>query len=302
MKKVLKWIGVVIGGLLALLIIAVIGVLIYGQMSFKRTYANRPVYQITADSSPEGKARGAYLMENVMSCDIACHSEFGQAFAGGSEAVNEGPISAIFAVPNLTSDQETGLGGWSDAEIARAIREGINKEGKALIIMPWRNYNVLSDQDVAAIVGYLRSLEPVKNEVPPLQLNAVGKAMMAMGMFGPTKASEPIQAAQVAPEPGTVEYGSYLVSLGDCRGCHGEELAGGPLPFGSFDGPLPANLTPSGNLASWTEADFILAVRTGQMPSGTFLTEGMPRYDMTDEDLAAIFRYLKTIPAATPET
>jgi hypothetical protein len=73
------------------------------------------------------------------------------------------------------------------------------------------------------------------------------------------------------------------------------------LPFGPSEGPLPANLTPAGDLAKWTEADFIKAVHTGQVPSGTFLTDGMPRYDMADEDLAAIFMYLKTVPAATPK-
>lgn len=301
MKKALKWIGIVLGGLVALLVVVIIGLLIYGQMSFKRTYANRPFHPIAADTSTEGMVRGKYLVENVMSCDEACHSQFGQPFAGGSEAVHEGPISGVFAVPNLTPDQETGLSGWSDAEVARAIREGIDKDGKALIIMPWRNYNALSDADVAAVIAYLRSLKPVHNEVPELQLNAIAKVMLAVGMFGPTTMSEPIQAPRTSPEPGTAEYGSYLVSLGDCRGCHGDNLAGGPMPFGASEGPLPANLTPAGDLVNWTESDFIQTVHTGQVPSGTFLTDGMPRYDMTDEDLAAIFKYLKTVPAVSSE-
>jgi len=299
--KTLKWIGIVLGGLLALLAILVVGLLIYGQMSFKRVHADRSFYPISADTSPEGMARGKYLIENVMSCDEACHSGFGQPFAGGSEALNEGPVSGIFGVPNLTPDQETGLGSWSDAEIARAIREGIDKDGKELIIMPAKNYNALSDADVAAVIAYLRSLEPVRNEVPELQLNAIAKVMLAVGMFGPSNVGEPITAAKDRPQPGTVEYGSYLVSLGACRDCHGEDLAGGPLPFGGGEEPLPANLTPAGDLASWTEADFIAAVRTGQVPSGTNLTDGMPRYDMTDEDLAAIFKYLQTLPPVTTD-
>jgi mono/diheme cytochrome c family protein len=240
-------------------------------------------------------------MENVMICYEACHSEYGQPYAGGSESINEGPVSGVFGVPNITSDQETGIGGWSDAEIGRAMREGIDKDGKVMLIMPWRNYSVLSDQDLAAVIGYLRGVEPVHNEVPEMDFNAIAKTMNALGMFGPTGVNEPIQAAQIAPQPGTAEYGGYLVSLGDCRGCHGANLAGGAIPFVTGDGPLPRNLTPAGNLASWTEADFIKAVRTGEVPSGTFLTDGMPRYDMTDEDLAAIFKYLKTVPAATPK-
>jgi mono/diheme cytochrome c family protein len=301
MKKALKWIGIVLGGLVGLLILLAIGLVIYGQISFKRTYADRPLYPITADTSPEGVARGKYLMEGVMICYEACHSEFGKPFAGGYEEVNDGPISAVFAVPNITQDMETGLGGWSDAEIARAIREGIDKDGVSLMIMPASSYHALSDADVAAVVGYLRGLEPVRNEVPPFQVNTVAKVMNALGMFGPSQVSEPFSAPQVAPQPGTVEYGAYLVSLGDCRGCHGPDLAGGPMPFAS-EGPLPANLTPAGELPGWTEADFIAAVSTGQHPSGTVLTDGMPRYPMTDEDLAAIFMYLQTLPPVTPES
>jgi mono/diheme cytochrome c family protein len=300
MKKVLKWVGIVFAGLVGMLLVAVIALIIYGQVSFKRAYANRPLYPITADTSPEGLARGKYLMEDVMICYEACHSEFGQPWVGGYEEVNEGPVSLVFAVPNITQDIETGLGGWSDAEIARAIREGIDKEGESLLIMPSASYHVLSDADVAAMVGYLRGLEAVRNEVPPFQVNVVGKVMNALGMFGPGQVGEPYDGPQDAPQPGTAEYGGYLVALGDCRGCHGVELAGGPMPFGG-DGPLPANLTPAGELADWTEAEFITAVRTGQVPSGTFLTDGMPRYNMTDGDLAAIYKYLQSLPPAMPK-
>jgi mono/diheme cytochrome c family protein len=301
MKKVLKWVGIVFVGLVGVMLVVAIALIIYGQFSFKRTYTNRPLYPITADTSPQGIERGEYLMENVMICYEACHSEFGKPFAGGHEAVDEGPISAVFAVPNITQDQETGLGSWSDAEIARAIREGIDEDGLGLVIMPSANYHTLSDADVAAVVGYLRGVEPVRNEVPPLQVNAIGKVMLALGMLGPVDSvDEPYDAPQVAPQPGSAEYGGYLVSLGDCRGCHGPDLAGGPMPFGG-DGPQPANLTPAGELPGWTEADFITAARTGQVPSGTFLTDGMPRYKMSDEDLAAVFKYLQSLPAVTPK-
>ena len=165
MRKALKWIGIVLGGLLALLLVLVIVVLIYGQLSFKRTLANRPLYQITADTSPQGLERGKYLAESVMSCDSACHTNKETPFIGMAEEINEGPISGVFAVPNLTPDNETGLGAWTDAEIARAIREGIDKDGVSLVIMPSANFHNMSDQDVASLVGYLRSLEPVRNEV-----------------------------------------------------------------------------------------------------------------------------------------
>ena len=173
MRKALKWIAIVVGGLLALLLVLVIAILAYGQYSFKRTIANRPLYQITADTSQQGLARGKYLAESVMGCDKACHAHEATPFIGTAEEINEGPISGVFAVPNLTPDNETGLGSWSDAEIRRAIREGIDKDGVAFVIMPSASFHLLSDADVSALVGYLRSLKPVKNAIliNPAQCN-----------------------------------------------------------------------------------------------------------------------------------
>ena len=206
----------------------------------------------------------------------------------------------MFAVPNLTPDQETGLGSWTDAEIARALREGVDKDGVSLVVMPAYNYHVLSDADVAAIIGYLRSLEPVHNEIPPFDANIVGKVMMATGAFGPSSVGQAITGPQTAPAPGTAEYGGYLVSIGACKDCHAQNLAGGPIPFAEAGAPPAANLTPAGELIGWSEADFITAMTTGVTPSGT-LDESMPwkgYAGMTEEDLKAIFAYLETLPAA----
>ena len=298
MKKILKWLAIVLGALVALVLLAAVGLLIYGQMRFKPTHANRPLAAITADTSPEGLARGKYLMEGVMSCDKACHSPEGRPFTGTVENINESPIQGVFAVPNLTPDQETGLGSWTDAEIARAIREGVDKDGVELVVMPSYSYHVLSDADVAAIVGYLRSLEPVRNPIPPISVNAVGKVMGALGLMGPRSLQAPITSSQISPKPGTVENGEYLVGLGECRGCHQPNLAGGTIPFAAPGTPPSANLTPAGELVSWTATDFTRAVREGIAKSGRTLHEEMPRYQMTEADLADIFSYLQTLPPA----
>lgn len=296
MRKVLRWIGIVIAGLVGLVVVLVVVALIFGQVSFKRMVANRPLYQITADTSPEGLERGKYLAEAVMSCDKACHSPEDTPFIGMAEEINEGPISGVFAVPNITSDNETGIGAWTDAEIARAIREGIDKDGVSLVIMPSSNFHSMSDQDIASLVGYLRSLDPVRSEIPPLKLNAIAKVMLAMGIFGTSPVGEPITQAQQAPPTGSVDYGGYLVSLGVCRDCHGKDLngnTGGPAGFSP-------NLTPGGELAAWSEADFLTAMQSGVTPSGKVLSEEMPwkAYGkMTDEDLKAIWLYLQSLPA-----
>jgi mono/diheme cytochrome c family protein len=301
MKNILKWIGIVVGVILGVVIIAFIVGAVYANSQFKPDVSDRPLHEITADTSPEGVERGTYLMEGVMDCTSACHSGENGDMSGFVEEINEGPISAVFAVPNLTPDAETGLGSWTDAEIARAIREGVDKDGVALEIMPAAHYNALSDDDVAAIIGYLRNMEPVHNEIPPLQMNTVGKMMLAFGMIGEEALQDPITEPQDAPEPGSAEYGGYLISLGACRECHQANLAGGPLPFAEPGQPPAANLTPAGELSDWEPEDFIQAVREGIHPNGVQLNDGMPRYQMTDEDLTAIFEYLKTIPAVTSE-
>jgi mono/diheme cytochrome c family protein len=298
MRRFLKWIGIILGVLVGLLVVVLAGLAVYGTLKFKPTYANRPLYEISADTSPEGIARGKYLMEEAMLCAEACHSPEGKPFQGMYEEINAGPISGVFATPNLTPDKETGLGDWSDAEIARAIREGVDKDGVGLIIMPAYNYNALSDSDVAAVIGYLRNLEPVRNEIPPLSLNIVGKVMLALGMLGPSSVREPITSPQNVPPAGTPEYGKYMVALGACSDCHQANLAGGALPFSEPGSPLSANLTPAGEIDEWTEAQFIAAVREGKHPGGGNLHDEMPRYQMIDEDLKAIFTYLKTLPPA----
>jgi len=296
MRKVLKWIGIVLGSLLGLVAILLVGLILYGSLKFKPAHSNRAVYPITADTSPEGLARGKYLLESATGCAGGCHSGGGQPFAGDVQQIHTGPISAVFAVPNLTPDLETGLGSWTDAEIARAIREGVDRNGVELAIMPSSNFHAMGDADVSAIIGYLRSLAPVKKTIPPLQMNAPGKVLMALGIFGPRSLGEPISAPQPAPPLGTAEYGRYEVSIGSCRDCHGQNLAGNTNPNGPPPGP---NLTPGGDLASWTEQDFLTALHTGATPSGYNLNTNMPWKEygkMTDDDLKAIFLYLKSLP------
>jgi hypothetical protein len=161
----------------------------------------------------------------------------------------------------------------------------------------------LSDADVAGIVAFLRNLEPVHNEIPAVQGNAVAKSMNAMGMFGPASVTEPITEPRVAPQPGTTEYGEYLVALGDCRGCHAQNLGGGAIPFAEPGTPEAANLTTGGDLGSWSEADFITALRNGMTPDGQLVDpEAMPwpvYGNMTDEDLTDIFHYLQSQPAVS---
>lgn len=297
MNKWLKHGLLVVGVLAGVLVLAVGAALAYGQLTFGRTI-ERDLYPIEADTSPEGIARGEYLVERVIACS-GCHSEHdGGVLSGTYENVSLGPIRGTISFSNLTPDVETGLGAWSDAEIARAIREGIGRDGRELYIMPSQMFHEMSDADVAAIVGYLRSLEPVRNELPAMSGNIFGKAALALHLLTPGAVGEPITAPRVAPEPGTLAYGEYLVTIGLCQDCHGENLHGGKSPAADA---LPApDLTSSGHPGAWTEAQFIDTLRFGTTPEGRLLDpEQMhwPLYgQMTDEDLSTIFLYLRSLP------
>ena len=308
MRKVLKWIGIVVAGLLGLLVVILIGLAIYANTQFHKT-VDRLVVEIVADTSPAGLARGEYLVRDAIGCQ-GCHGaaaaegeevDRDAPLSGQAEEVNMGPISALFAASNLTPDEATGLGGWTDGEIARAIREGLDREGVALAIMPSSLFHNMSDADVAAIVGYLRSQEPVNNEIPPVEANLVGKLVLSLGLIEPANPMPAITEPVAAAVPGTAEYGGYMLSIVGCARCHGESLAGGPLPFAEEGAPPAANLTPAGDLANWTADDFVRAVQTGVAPDRE-LHSAMPHFDrLTVEDLQAIFLYLQSLPASQPE-
>ncbi len=299
MRKLLKWVGIVLGGLVGLVVLALGSVLAYGEIYYNTLRSDRPLYLIQADMSPEGLERGKYLVENVMACNGACHSpQDGTPLTGTSENLSIGPIKVVFTAPNLTPDMETGLGSWSDAEMARAIREGLDKDGKVLGIMPAFNYHDMSDRDISAVVGYLRSLEPVNNPLPPFSANAFGKVALVFELFLPKSLGAPITASQETPAAGTTEYGEYLAKIGGCRDCHGMDFSGG-LPPGGEPGALPAaNLTPAGKMATWTEADFITVMKTGMRPDATRVSPEMPWLEygkMREEDLAAMFKFFSAL-------
>jgi mono/diheme cytochrome c family protein len=297
MRKVIKWIGIVLGGLVGVLVVAIIILLVYGQLSFKTAYNNRPLYAVNVDYSPEKVARGQYLLENVMACGGACHSpEDGPPYSGVADELSLGPAFVYFAAPNLTPDVETGLGGWSDAEIARAIREGIDRDGNALEVMPAFNYHVMSDADIAAVIAYLRSLPPVDKEIPEFNANALGKVLLALNLFMPEPVGAPITSVQYTPPVDTIEYGAYLTSISACRDCHKTNLKGGEIPQGGMHAP---DLTMSGNLKSWSESDFLIAMQTGKLPEGRSMAPQMPYMEygrMEEGDLLAIFAFLKSLP------
>lgn len=293
MRKILKWIVIIISGLVGLLLIAAVALFIMGSSRINKSYDIEPA-AVAVVNNDEAIERGRYLYS--FSC-AGCHGED----LGGTPFFDQPPIGTIPA-SNLTAGQG-GVGAtYSTGDYVRAIRHGVNSSGKPLVIMPAQAFWRYSDEDLAALIAYIQSSDPVDGSHGQKNLQPIGRIMFAAGMLGDL-AAETID--HNAPRPAVVEqditaaYGEYLVNTADCRTCHGETLSGGPGPEpGSPPGP---NLTPGGELVGWTAEDFMTTMRTGVTPAGHELNPAyMPWKEysrMTGDDLTAVFLYLQSLPA-----
>ena len=217
----------------------------------------------------------------------------------------DGEIGLYVPAPNLT----TGVGGigstYTDADWERPIRHGVGGDNRVLAIMPSHIYQHYSDEDLGAVIAYLKSVPAVDNDLGSRRVGFPGSVIVTFMGFDDLTHINGVDHANVGkdvPEEGeTAVYGKYLVSIAMCTECHGANLAGIVLAEGEDGPPEGPNLTPGGELADWTEQDFIIAVRTGETPAGDQLdSEQMPwptLGQMTDTELQAIWAYLSSLPA-----
>jgi cytochrome c553 len=238
--------------------------------------------------------RGQHLASAIARCD-ECHGS-----NMGGRIVSDDRALMRIAAPNLTRGRGGVGGSMSDADLARAIRHGVDARGRPLLLMPDSYYN-FSDEDLGAIVAYIRSLPPLDSSLPPTEIRPLGRALFALGQLSlaPAATADRITPRLAAPRPGaTPEYGKYLSDTAGCPSCHGPGLGGGPIP-GAPPGTAPAaNLTMTA-LGTWSEADFIRTMRTGTDPSGRRLAPEMPwpsYAQMTDDELRALWYFLQAIP------
>jgi hypothetical protein len=204
--------------------------------------------------------------------------------------------STYLYAPNLTPDKETGIGNFTDDMIARAIREGVGHDGRALDYMPWGSLRNLTDEDVASIVSYLRTIPAIKNKIPTRNL---GKQLEEWTV----NRAYPLTKRLNLPDlSNRVSRGKYLISLSDCIGCHtgwykrNPGVFGGGNPMGHNNEHIfSSNISsdPTG-IGSWNEQTFISVMKNGK---GGILNQRMPWTsfkNMTDEDLGAIYEALMT--------
>lgn len=302
-KKILKWTGIII-----LILVAGITITTASRQHLKYD-ASYPDVHATTDTAII--AKGKHFVQGLAHC-TDCHStanadsliSLGQEvpLSGGFAFVL--PVGTIYS-KNITSDKETGIGNLTDGEIARVLRYGVHPDGEAVYdFMPFHN---MSDSDLVAVISYLRTLQPVKNKVPENELNIMGNMVKAY-MVKPVGPSAEVPVA-VKPDT-TADYGKYLVlSVGNCAGCHTKRnLSGaieGPVLGGGY--PMGAGLTPpnltndaSGRIYSWSQEQFIGRFRKGKLfPQSEMPWNSFKR--MSDDELKAIYKYLKTVPAAKTE-
>lgn len=294
MSRILKIIGTVVAVLLGIMAVFLAFVFIRSNNIFNKTY-DTPEVTITVPTDEATIERGRYLA-NIVSVCIDCH---GPDFGGG--VVVDDVALGIVIAPNLTTG-ENGLGAeLSNGDIARVLRYGVLPDGRSVRVMPSDDYAYMSEADMGAVIAYVRSLPPVDSDLPETELKLLGRILLAIGQL-PIMIAERIDfaAAHPEPEPGiSLAYGTYLGNIAGCTGCHGPGLSGGPIPGAPPDWPQAANLTPSGVVGGWTEAQFIATLRTGVDPDGKQLVDEMPwRYyaQLTDDELKALWLFVHSVP------
>jgi mono/diheme cytochrome c family protein len=292
----------------ALLLIAVISLTV-GWRPFIGPKA-RPLTSRKFEATPQRLERGPYVSE-LAGCQ-GCHSQHDwnthgapviPGTDGGGQWFDMPDLPGRVVAPNLTPDRETGAGTWTDDQLARAIREGIGHDGHALFpMMPYQGFDTMSDEDLASVVVYLRSLPPVHSQLEKTEIIFPVKYLIR-------SVPEPVTAPVASPDPADrVKYGQYLVTIGGCGDCHtpqkrgqpvaGFAYAGGLLMRGPWGDVSTANITPDASgISYYDEALFIEVMRTGYvkarklnsiMPFGAFK-------NLTDDDLKAMFAYLRTV-------
>ncbi len=282
----------ILTGLVGLLFTAIFILAVVGYTRLNAPAARNETAAIPVTASAEKVSAAG---KRLALC-TGCHSSTGSIPLDGSKDnffAGDGPPLGVLYAPNLTPGGP--LKNWSDAEIIRAIREGVDNQGRPLVIMPSSSFHYLSDEDVQAIVMALRAQPAVNRDLPGRSLSPVAAAIVGSGVF-PTSAQAPITTPVQTPAIGTAEYGKYVTMALACQDCHGPEMTG--MSSGGF-GPSAPNAKVI--VKSWSEADFIRFFHEGKDPTGRVVDpENMPWKEygqaLTDEELKSVYLYLHSQP------
>jgi mono/diheme cytochrome c family protein len=282
MKRILKWSGIIVGGLVGLLLIAVVALSVIGVSRLNRT-RDVQVEAIAVPDDEDALARGEHLV------NVACKSCHG-ADLSGQPMIDEGPIGTIYAA-NISGLAQT----HTDADLVRAIRHGVDTDGRRLMIMPSESFVHFSAEDLGAVVAYLKTVPRAGEEHPVPRLGPLGRVLMGAGMFGDIFPAEIVDHDAPFPEMpdvgANVSYGQYVSRF--CSSCHGANLEGGQPP--DPESPPAPSLLAAGQ---WTEEEFLATMHSGVTPTGHQLDPAFMPWKsfgkFEDEELHGLWLYLQS--------
>ena len=283
MKQLLRWVGVALGGVVGLGVVAYAVVYVLSERVLRHTYAI-PAVAISIPTDPESIIEGRRLAI-IHGCFGGCHGKQ----AEGAVMFDE-PMIARFVAPNLTAAVRK----YSDAELAVIIRNGVRPGGRSMFVMPSEVFVVLTDEDLGRIIAFLKSLPAVAGPGPSVSLGPLGRIGLAVGKF---KLVAQLIAETVPPPEATNEeaaFGRYLART-TCAQCHGTALRGDSNP--AFTSPTLQVV------AAYSPEEFAQLLRTGVPLGGRKLVEmgAWARNNLshlTDAEIAALYSYLRSMPEA----
>ena len=295
MKKLFKWIGIVLGAVIVLLVLGAGAVYMMSNARFNKTYAVDPAPVTVPAADSLVLAQGAHIAI-IRGC-TECHG----SDLGGKVFIDDPALGTLYA-GNLTAGTG-GAGARYDAlDWVRAIRHGIAPDGRPLLFMPSHEFYHIDDRDTGMLIAHLKQVPPVDRAFPPSTVGPLGRALFMAGEL-PLVPAEIIDhdtpTPQAPPAGATAEYGRYLAVV--CMGCHGETFSGGPIPGVPPNWPPAANITfDETGIADWSEEDFFTLLRTGKRPDGRELNSAYmpwrPFSQMTDDEIRAMWLFLQALP------
>lgn len=295
MKKFIKWAGIVL-----LVLAGVISISVW-YFSFRFNSEFKKVYSITPSTI-------------IIPTDSAS-LERGKLFAVGCQGCHEKDLGGkvffddpnIGTLPssNLTRATGSETEGYTDEDFVKAIRHGLNKKGNPLMVMPSESIGEMSDQDLGALIAYLKTLKPIDRKFGKRKFTFMTKVMAGAGIFGNLFPYEIIDHNSrkhilAPPISSSLDYGEYLVRIYGCKSCHFANLGGGKSPDPASP-PVP-DISSSGNSASWTKDQFLAFFKTGVTPDRRMLNPTFMPWEglgaLPDEEIEAVYNYIHSLPAA----
>jgi mono/diheme cytochrome c family protein len=294
MKKILKWLVIVLGSLVGLILVVGVVMFLLGDARLNKVY-DFPPSNIAVPTDEASIAYGRHRAE------ILCSDCHGADLGGVVQWFNVSPLGTIDSANLTVGEGGVGQVFTSDEDYVQAMRHGIGADGKPIYMPAVPATARLSDKDLGAIIAYLKTVPPVDRKTNGHQFSPVAKILFVAGVLPGLPVEMVSHETNVAaPEAGvSAEYGEYLVNINDCRTCHGQNLAGGKHPDPSIKARVP-NLTPGGEPGFWTEEQFMTAIREGRTPGGHQLDPQLMPWKnyraLSDDELQAIWLYLQSQP------